>query len=170
LRLAAWGSEEIGLRGSLNYAEKQRNTRNLRFYINLDVHGILLGGMNATVLGSEDLKSLLRFTAKELGIPLPITSELGPGSSDHMPMTFYGVPSVYLSCRGGAAQIMHTDLEDLRWCGPDAFVPVGKLSQTLLERLLNAAELPFEREIPQDIAKALEKRLADLGIKKKMTE
>lgn len=170
LRLAAWGSEELGLRGSFHHAEKPENIRKLRLYLNFDVHGILLGGTNATVLGPEDLKSLLRFTAKELGVPLPITSELAPGSSDHMPMTLYGVPSVYLSRRGGAAQIMHTDQEDLRWCGPEAFVPVGRLSQTLLERLLNAAELPFEKEIPQDIAKALEKRLADSGIRKKMAE
>ncbi len=168
LRVAAWGSEELGLRGSLNYAEKKENIKNLKFYFNFDVHGILLGGLNAIVLGPDDLKSLLRFTTKELGIPLQITSELPPGSSDYMPLAFYGVPSITLSRRGGAAQIMHTSLEDLRWCGPDAFVPAGKLSQTLLERLLYAEELPFEREIPPDIAKALEKRFQDSAIRKKV--
>jgi hypothetical protein len=84
-----------------------------------------------------------------------------------MPLALYGVPSVSLSRTGGAAQIMHTSLEDLRWCGSDAFVPVGKLSQTLLERLLRAGEMPFEKEIPSDIAKALEKRFEDWGIKKR---
>lgn len=168
LRLAAWGSEELGLRGSFHHAENLGNIRNLRFYLNFDVHGILLGTLNAIVLGPEDLKSLLRFTAKELGIPLQITSELPTGGSDHMPLAFYGVPSVALSRRGGAAQIMHTNIEDLRWCGPDAFAPAGRLSQTLLERLLKAGELPFEKEIPPDIAKALEKRFADWGIKKKV--
>jgi len=170
LRLAAWGSEELGLRGSFNHAENLENIRKLRLYLNLDVHGILLGTLSATVLGPEDLKSLLRFTAKELGIPLQITSELGLGGSDHMPLSFYGVPSVSLSRTGGAAQVMHTSLEDLRWCGPDAFVPAGKLSQTLLERLLKAEELPFEKEIPQDIAKALEKRFEESGVKKKVKE
>jgi Zn-dependent M28 family amino/carboxypeptidase len=167
LRVAAWGSEELGLRGSMNYAEKEENTRDLRFYFNFDVHGILLGGLNSIVLGPDDLKSLLRFTAKELGIPLQVTSELPLGGSDHMPLAFYGVPSITLSRRGGAAQIMHTSLEDLRWCGPNAFVPAGKLSQTMLERLLHAEELPFEKEIPPDIAKALEKRFQDLAIRKK---
>ncbi len=62
---------------------------------------------------------------------------------------------------------MHTDLEDLRWCGDEAFEPAGKLSQILLERLLNAEELPFEKEIPSDLAKVLEKRLADSGVRKK---
>jgi len=170
LRLAAWGSEELGLRGSYHHAETPENIKNLRLYLNFDVHGILLGTLNAIVLGPEDLKSLLRFTAKELGITLQITSELPHGGSDHMPLAFYGVPSVALSRRGGAAQIMHTSLEDLRWCGPDAFLPAGKLSQTLLERLLKAGELQFEREIPPDIAKALEKRFADLGVKKKVKE
>ena len=170
LRLAAWGSEELGLRGSFHHSENPENIKNLRFYLNLDVHGILLGTLSATVLGPEDLKSLLRFTAKELGIPLQITSELGLGGSDHMPLAFYGVPSVSISRTGGAAQIMHTNLEDLRWCGPEAFIPVGKLNQTLLERLLKAEELPFEKEIPHDIAKALEKRFEDSGIKKKVKE
>ncbi len=170
LRLITFGSEELGLRGSFNHSENAENIKNLRFYLNLDVHGILLGALKATVLGPEDLKSLLRFTAKELGIPLQITSELGHGGSDHMPLAFYGVPSVSLSRTGGAAQIMHTNLEDLRWCGPDAFVLAGRLSQTLLERLLKAEELPLEKEIPSDIAKALEKRFEDSGIKKKEKE
>jgi len=62
---------------------------------------------------------------------------------------------------------MHTVLEDLRWCGSEAFAPVGKLSQTLLTRLLNAAEFPFEKEIPPEIAKKLEKRFELWGIKRK---
>lgn len=167
LRFAAFGSEELSLRGSFNYAETPNHVENLRFYLNLDVHGILLGTLNAMVLGPEDLKSLLRFTAKELGIPLKITSELGRGGSDHMPLAFYGVPSISLSRTGGAAQIMHTELEDLRWCGSDAFALAGKISQTFLERLAKAAELPFEKEIPSEIAKALEKRFADSGIRRK---
>lgn len=87
-----------------------------------------------------------------------------------MPLAFYGVPSIMLSRGGGAAQIMHTNLEDLRWCGPEAFIPAGKLSQALLERLLRAEELPFEKKIPNDVAKALEKRFEDSGIRKKAKE
>jgi len=167
LRVAAFGSEELGLRGSYHHAENPENTKNLRLCLDFDVHGILLGALSAVVLGPEELKSLLSFTAKELGIPLQVTSELGRGGSDHMPLAFYGVPSVMLSRTGGAAQIMHTNLEDLRWCGSDAFVPVGRLSQTLLERLLRAEELPFEKKVPNDIAKALEKNFEDSGIKRK---
>ncbi len=170
LRFAAFGSEELGLCGSFNYAENPENVKDLRLYLNFDVHGILLGTLNATILGSEDLKSYVRFTAKEVGAHLQIISELGLGGSDHMPLSIYGVPSVYLSREGGAAQIMHTDLEDLRWCGPDAFVHAGKLSKTLLERLSNAEELPFEKDIPKAIAKALEKRLELWGMKKKVKE
>jgi acetylornithine deacetylase/succinyl-diaminopimelate desuccinylase-like protein len=167
LRVAAWGSEELGLRGAFHYAENPENLRDLRFYLNFDVHGILLGTMRAVVVAPEDVKSLLRFISKELGVTLEITNEFGPGGSDYMPISFYGVPSVWLTRRGGADRIMHTELEDLRWCGAEAFEPAGKLSQTLLNRLLNAEELPFEKEIPDDLAKVLEKRLADSGIKKK---
>jgi Zn-dependent M28 family amino/carboxypeptidase len=166
LRLVAFGSEELGLRGSFHHAKNVQNTRNLKLCIDYDVHGILLGNLEAVVLGPEELKSVLSFTAKELGIPLHVTSEMGLGGSDHMPLAFYGVPSVMLSRGGGAAQVMHTDLEDLRWCGQEAFVSVGTLSQTLLERLLNAEELPFEKKIPETIAKAVEKRFEDSGVKK----
>jgi hypothetical protein len=61
---------------------------------------------------------------------------------------------------------MHTDLEDLRWCGREAFVSIGLLSQVLLERLLRAEELPFEKKIPEGIVKAVEKRFEDSGVKK----
>jgi hypothetical protein len=166
LRLAAFGSEELGLRGSYYYAKNPQNTKNLKLCLDYDVHGILLGNLDAVVLGSQELKSMLNFTAKELGIPLRITSELGQGNSDHMPLAFYGVPSVMIARSGGAAQIMHTDLEDLRWCGPEAFVSVGVLSETLLTRLLKAEELPFEKRIPSEIVKSVEKRFGDMGIKK----
>jgi aminopeptidase YwaD len=170
LKIVAFGSEELGLRGSFHHAENPENVKNLRLCLDFDVHGILLGSLSAVVLGPEELKSYLSFTAKELGIRLQATSELGMGGSDHMPLAFYGVPSIMLSRGGGAAQIMHTNLEDLRWCGQEAFIPAGKLSQTLLDRLLRAEELPFEKKIPIDIAKALEKRFEDLGIKKKAKE
>jgi len=169
VRFMAFGSEELGLRGSYYHAKNPENTKNLRLCLDYDVHGILLGNLGAVVLGPGELKSLLCFTAKELGISLQATSEMGMGGSDHMPLAFYGVPSVMLSRGGGAAQIMHTDLEDLRWCGPEAFVSIGALSQTLLERLLRAEELPFEKKIPDDIAKALEKRFEDWGVKKEKT-
>jgi len=170
LRFAAFGSEELGLRGSFHHAENIENTKTLRLCLDFDVHGILLGNLAAVVLGPEELKQLLIFTAKELGIALQASSELGMGGSDHMPFAFYGIPSVMLSRAGGAAQVMHTDLEDLRWCGPEAFASAGNLSQTLLERLSNAGELPFEKKIPEGIAKTLEKRFEDQGIKKKTKE
>jgi len=166
LRVAAFGSEELGLRGSFEYAKKAENTKDLRLCLDYDVHGLLLGNLGATVLGSDELKMLLSFVAKELGIPLQVTSELGLGGSDHMPLAFYDVPSVMLSRSGGAAQIMHTDLEDLRWCGVEGFASVGLLSERLLGRLLMGEELPFEKKIPEQIAKALEKRFEDSGIKK----
>ena len=167
IRFAAFGSEELGLRGSFHYAENPDNIKNLKLCLNFDVHGILLGTLNAVVLGSEELKSFLIFTAKELGISLQATSEMGMGGSDHMPLAFYDVPSIALSRAGGAALIMHTNLEDLRWCGPEAFTHAGRLSQTILERLSRAEELPFEKKIPDNIAKQLEKRFEDSGIKKK---
>lgn len=167
LRVATWGSEELGLRGAFHYAEDLKNLAGLRFYLNFDVHGILLGTLEALVVAHEEVKSLLRFISKELGVTLKVTNELGPGGSDYMPLSLYGVPSVSISRRGGAERVMHTELEDLRWCGVEAFEPAGKISQTLLQRLLNAEELPFEKEIPTDLAKVLEKRLADSGMKRK---
>lgn len=168
IKFAAFGSEELGLRGSLHFAEDEKNVKNLRFYLNLDVHGILVGTQAATVLGPEDLKALVQLTAKELGVAVDVSTEVArSGGSDHMPLSLYGVPTVFLSRIGGAAYLMHTDLEDLRWCGPEAFGPVGKLCQTLLARLANAGEFPFEKEIPSQIAKALEKRFREIGIEKK---
>ncbi len=170
LRVVAFGSEELGLRGSFHHAENADNTKNLRLCLDFDVHGILLGTLSSVVLGPNELKSFLGFITKELGIPFQVSNEMGMGGSDHMPLAFYGVPSVMISRAGAAAQVMHTNLEDLRWCGADAFTSVGKLSQTVLERLLKAEELPFEKKIPSEIAQALEKRFEESGIKKKNPE
>jgi aminopeptidase YwaD len=167
LRVVAFGSEELGLRGSYHQAANPENTRNLRLCLDYDVQGILLGNLGATVLGPEELKLLLKFLSKEFGIPLQVTNEMGQGGSDHMPFALYGVPSVMLSRSGGAAEIMHTDLEDLRWCGSEAFDSIGRLSEKLLQRLLIAAELPFEKTIPEDISEAVEKRFTNAGVKKK---
>jgi len=171
IKFTAFGSEELGLRGSFHYAEKEENIKNLRFYLNLDVHGILLGTQSAVAFGPSDLEALVKLTAKELGVALNVSTEIrGTGGSDHMPLALYGVPAVALSRVGGAANIMHTNLEDLRWCGPEAFDPVGKLCQTLLTRLANAGDFPFEKEIPSETAKALEKRFREWGIEKKTKE
>jgi aminopeptidase YwaD len=171
IKFAAFGSEELGLRGSLHYAENEENIKNLGLYLNLDVHGILIGQQSAVIFGPEDLKALVQLTAKELGVAIEVSTEpRGTGGSDHMSLALYGVPAISLSRYGGAAQIMHTALEDLRWCGPEAFAPVGKLCQTLLTRLANAGDFPFEKEIPSETAKALEKRLHEWGIEKKTKE
>lgn len=168
LKFAAFGSEELGLRGSLNFAQNEHNIKNLRFYLNLDVHGNLLGTQVATILGPEDLKAFFCLIAKEIGIPVDVTSKLGRGGSDHMSLALYGVPSVMLSRAGGANRIMHTILDDDRWCGPEAFSSVGRLTQTLLRRLVNASEFPFDKEIPPDIAKALDKRFKEwIGFEKR---
>jgi len=168
IKFAAFGCEELGLRGSFHFAENEENIKNLKFYLNLDVHGILVGTQAATVFGPEELKALVQLTAKELGVAVDISTEVSrSGGSDHMSLAFYGVPAVMLSRVGGAAYLMHTDLEDLRWCGPEAFAPVGKLCQTMVTRLANAGEFPFEKEIPSKTAEALEKRFREAGIEKK---
>jgi len=47
LRFVAFGSEELGLRGSFYHAENSENTRNLKLCLDFDVHGILLGELSA---------------------------------------------------------------------------------------------------------------------------
>ena len=169
IKFAAFGSEELGLRGSLHFAENEENVNSLRFYLNFDVHGILIGAQRARILGPEDLKTLVQLTAKELAVAVETSTEVARSEgSDHLSLAFYGVPAIMLSRVGGAAYLMHTDLDDLHWCGPEAFCPVGKLCQTLLARLANAGEFLFKKEIPPETAKALENRFREIGIEKKM--
>lgn len=181
MRFVAWGSEELGLRGSVFYIKdlkkrhkearqaegfvkgRDRTEREQhRLCVNLDVHGAILGQNHALVLGPADLTAAVRLLAKETGMAHQVAEEVY--SSDGTPLSEGGIPSVSFSRSGGTTTYLHSPRDVIDWISPESLERSGRFVELFLRRYVaEAAVLPFEREIPADhkkkIREYLEKRL-----------
>ncbi len=193
MRFVAWGSEELGLRGSVHYVKelkkqdkearqaagfvKGRDHTELdkhRLCINLDVHGAILGQNQAPVLGPADLAAAVRLLAREIGVAHDVSDEVY--SSDGTPLSEAGVPSVSFTRSGGTTNYLHTPRDVIDYLRPETLERNGRFVELFLRRYVaGAAVLPFERKIPDEQQKKIreyfEKRLridyyADEEVKK----
>lgn len=181
LRFATWGSEELGLRGSVYHVKalkkahkearkaegfvKGRDRTELDkhvFCVNLDVQGAILGENGARTLGPGDLSAAVRLMAKEHGPAYEVKE--GTYSSDGMPFSEAGVPSISFVRWGGTTRYLHTPGDVIDYLGPDALGESGRFVEEFLVRYVTEARaFPFEREVPDNLKKKIreyfEKRL-----------
>jgi acetylornithine deacetylase/succinyl-diaminopimelate desuccinylase-like protein len=181
IRFVAWGSEELGLRGSVFYIKdlkkrdkegrkaegfvKGRDRTELeqhRLYVNLDVHGAILGQNHAMILGPADLTAAARLLAKEAGMAHEVEEDVY--SSDCTPLSEGGIPSIAFHRFGGTSSYLHSPRDVIDWLSPDVLERNGRFVELFLRRYVaEAAVLPFERKIPEEHQKKirdyLEKRL-----------
>ncbi len=181
LRFVAWGSEELGLRGSVHYvktlkeqAKAEREAEGFvrgrdrtelerhRLCLNLDVHGAILGRNMAAILGPADLSAAVRLQAKETGVAHEVKEMVY--SSDGTPLSEAGVPSISFARSGGTSVYLHSVRDVIDYLGPEALERSGRFVERFLRRYVTrAAVLPFDREIPEkqkkEIREYFEKRL-----------
>lgn len=181
LRFVAWGSEELGLRGSVFYVKrlkaqdkeqrrdeqfvKERDRTELERHslcVNLDVHGAILGQNHALVLGPADLSAAVRLQAKETGMSHEVKEDVY--SSDGTPLSEAGIPSVSFFRSGGTTSYLHTVRDVIDYLSPAVLERNGRFVERFVRRYVTqAAVLPFEREIPDEQKKKIreyfEKRL-----------
>jgi len=181
LRFVGWGSEELGLRGSVYYARelkkrdkearkadgfvKGRDRTDLdqhRLCVNLDVHGAILGENVALILGPADLSAAVRLMAKEIGVAHDVQEDVY--SSDGTPLSEGGIPSVSFSRSGGTTSYLHSPRDVVDYLSPEVLERNGRFVERFLRRYVTeAAVLPFERTIPEEQKKKIrdyfEKRL-----------
>ena len=181
LRFAAWGSEELGLRGSVHYAKSlkkaHKETRKAEGFVkgrdkteldqhvlcvNLDVHGAILGQNYALTLGPGDLPAAVRLMSKEHGPAYEVEEDIY--SSDGMPFSEAGVPSISFSRSGGTTRYLHTPGDVIDHLGASALEDSGRFVEEFLVRYVaDARALPFERQVPDNLQKKIreyfEKRL-----------
>ncbi len=173
LRFVAWGSEELGLRGSIFYAEnlkttdkKLKKTKSFvktggktaldkhRLCVNLDVHGVLIGGNESLVLGTHDLAASVRLLAKEMGPAFAVREEVY--SSDGTPFSEAGVPSISFARSGGTSTYLHTPMDDISHLDASMLGMHGRFIEAWLERYVTqAVSFPFERTVPDDLKKKI---------------
>jgi len=170
IRFVAWGSEELGLLGSRDYATKLREAsekdkkededketdleRHL-LCINLDVHGAFLGTNACRVLGPPELTASVKLLAKETGVFFDVKEDVY--SSDGTPISAVGVPSVSFSRRAPTNLLMHSTEDSIRWLNPQAIQAQGEFIELFMKRYVaNSAGFPFEWKVPDDQKKKIE--------------
>ncbi|MBO3841227.1 MAG: M20/M25/M40 family metallo-hydrolase [Candidatus Brockarchaeota archaeon] len=162
VRFVFFTGEELGLRGSFNYVEKHKDeVEKVMMMVNLDVNGGAIGGCNAVVTGPQEVKTYLEAMSKELGVNLSVSQDVY--SSDSIPFSNRGVPSVSFYRRSGAGVHIHTPEDDSRFTAPIGFKMVGIIVREFLLRMANAESFPFKREIPEDVKKKVQEYLKNRG-------
>lgn len=176
LRFVAWGCEESGCVGSRHDASRLKREGDelkkgdedakseldwIRLVVNADVQGGKIGRNTAASLGPVELKSAVKLLAKEVGVVFSMGGS-GGGisggvySSDGTSYSAVGIPSLNF-IRGGAPYI-HSMEDSVRWLSPDALQVHGEFMERFLTRYVaEAVAFPFERTIPDDDRKAIER-------------
>lgn len=177
LRFIAWGCEESGCVGSTQDVLRMRREsekikrensnktpelEKIRLVINIDVQGAIVGSNNAASMGPQELAASVKTLAKEMGIAMEIPRR-GPGitngvySSDNTSYSSIGIPSLAL-IREGVGRHGHSIDDSIEWLSPQALSITGELLERFITRYISEAKLfPFERLIPEDDKKDLEK-------------
>lgn len=154
LRFVWCGAEEAGLYGSKAYAEKQEEAmKEIRFCFNFDLCGTILGPNHIFVTGKEDLKAFVTQFCREKGYSALIG--VGVHSSDSAPFADKGIPSVGLSRENSSAEI-HTRHDLMDTLSPKQLLKNAEFAVSMADRVANAAILPVEQGMNEEIKKELD--------------
>ncbi len=159
LKFVWYGSEEIGLEGSWAYVKAHKEELEAhKLMINVDVGGPVLGVDRITATAEKALASYLEYFVKIHGF----TAEVKQGiySSDSIPFADSGVPGVNFSRDGapGAAYI-HDRFDTLSFLSAEMLEKTTRIVLEFGKEMANAALVPVERKIPQNIQEDVEKYL-----------
>ena len=159
LKFVWYGSEEIGLEGSWAYVKAHKEELEAhKLMINVDVGGPVLGVDRITATAEKALASYLEYFVKIHGFAAEVKQ--GIYSSGSIPFADSGVPGVNFSRDGapGAAYI-HDRFDTLSFLSADMLEKTTRIVLEFGKEMANAALVPVERKIPQNIVEDVEKYL-----------
>lgn len=159
LKFMWYGSEEIGLEGSWAYVKAHKEELEAhKLMINVDVGGPVLGVDRITATAEKALAFYLEYFVKIHGFAAEVKQ--GIYSSDSIPFADSGVPGVNFSRDGapGAAYI-HDRFDTLSFLSADMLEKTTRIVLEFGKEMANAALVPVERKIPQNIVEDVEKYL-----------
>ncbi|MEM4445123.1 MAG: M28 family peptidase [Thermofilum sp.] len=155
VRFALFSGEELGLRGSQAHVERVKDAlRNAVLVVNLDVHGAAFGSTSIIVTGSKSLRHYAESLARRLGVKVDVSEDVM--SSDSASFARHEVPSVNIYRSSGAGYGIHTVDDSPDLLHPLAFELPGFLALELVREVADAEELPFEREIPEEVKRKVD--------------
>ena len=154
IRFCFFGSEELGLQGSREYVRRHADElENIALVINLDLGGDIFGNNRAIITGPEKLGHYIDGRSKLRGLGLKVS--MGIYSSDNMPFAKKGIPALSFGRSGLGASLGHSSQDDLRNVDEKSLRSMAGIALDFADELVNAKELPFEREIPENIRESV---------------
>jgi len=163
MRFIGWGAEEMGGKflGSKHYVRVLKETGELekiKLVLNFDVHGAMIGQNSASILGPTELTEAVRLLASEQGVAFNISER--SYSSDNLPFSIEGVPSLTLSRGGGSNVFMHSHMDSIKFLDEKYLEVHCKFSEAFLVRYIGESSFfPFKREIPEEHKKKINRYL-----------
>ncbi len=155
LRFIWCGSEELGLRGSFDYVQRHKDDLDaVKFVLNVDVAGAILGKNRATVTGPDAVKHYVEVMSRSTGVAMEVKQDVY--SSDSVPFAEQGIPSLNL-IRTGAP--VHNRYDRIEYLSPERLEELGDFALRFLCDVDGARVFPFEREIPESVKKKLDRYL-----------
>ena len=154
-----FGSEEKGLYGSRIYASQhEEELKRVRIGINLDMAGPILGEDRAFVIADDSLRHFVDYEAKLKGFAMNVKSSIY--SSDCIPFSNQGVPTISFA-RFGASGCApgHNRYDLLKHLSADSLKKSGEFVLEICEQLINAAEFPVPKSIPDSLQKEIKQYL-----------
>ena len=126
----------------------------IKFVLNVDVAGAILGKNIAIITGPEAVKHYIEVMSKSEGVPLSTRHNVY--SSDSIPFAEQGIPSLNFIRTGAPIHNRHDRIEYL---SPDKLSELGDFALNFCEYVQRAKVFPFERAIPEKVQKKLDKYL-----------
>lgn len=152
MRFIWCGAEELGLLGSKAYVEAHKEELDkCRMDLNLDMTGLIMGFDQSVITGEESFKTMLEYFAREYGFDTGVNRDVR--SSDSSVFADNGVPTVDFIRRGKSVIHSRRDVEFP--LSEVAFARTQSFMRAFLDRVLNSAEFPVPKVIPQDMKDAL---------------
>ncbi|WP_102401398.1 M28 family peptidase [Haloimpatiens massiliensis] len=159
LRFMWFGSEEVGLLGSKAYVkEHEKELENIKFGINVDLGGAIIGQDMASIIANESLCHMIEYYAKEVCFPILVKQSIY--SSDCMPFADKGIPVANFMRVGedGAIEI-HNRYDIIENISPKNLYKSMNFIKNFSEKIVNAAVIPVPREIPEKLVKEIDEYL-----------
>lgn len=151
-----FGSEEKGLVGSQNYVKTHaEEMKHHVLNLNVDLAGQLLGGNVLGVTADPTLCAALKELMEENQLGVTIKNQVW--ASDSNTFAWKGVPALTLNRDGFG---MHTRHDTVEYISPRALEEGAKTLCTAAFWAANENVLSFQREIPEDMKRELEKYFA----------
>jgi hypothetical protein len=164
LRFIWFGCEELGGLGSIAYVEQHaEELEKIKLVMVFDLGGGIIGRDNVVSMGPPEIKSFFQTLNLEKGLGLQVSEMLF--SSDNLPFNEAGIPAVSIYRDSGVAAYIHTRLDSLDLVDGPHLADHARMGAEFLDRIANAYEFPFKRQVPDSILREIEIKNAEyLGI------